>query len=1042
MQEIRRQVAERLATASAEEIQRLAEAYARVAYPARFAELIVAGRNIDSQTISGWPDAWALRDGRLDAVEATRDFAWEAHLRDDYEKAKASPLPLDGIVFLAANPKARCKPTQIERWKREFARLGLPAENVNILVGLTAIELLAEPALARARHDILRISPLAHKFSTIGWSDELEGLGTFVPTRQEYLEGLVHRPALADEVEQELVQRGWSLVLGRGASGKTVLAHAMACSRRYRERATYFYDLAKDETYDPSLSNQLASDLLTFGVPGGLFVVDNIHVNERCAQDFFDAWISMEQRPDLLLLAREVKRWKSNPSARKAFKPLTLIASRAEVIGVFRRIAARFLTNRDGVIPEPPADSIEEWVRIFGGNPGNPSVSVDLFSLSAAMQRRMPELLRGNWALAEFDARELVREEYLQPVSTGERRNLIRLALLPDDARMSEGALADRIEGFTASAKRGLVFEEPKGRDGRLFFRFVHAALGRLITEASGSSSNRLSEYLEISKLDIDAAYGLAADLLRERRVSEATTVVSSVLGQPDWIERFAGSLLKFSDAIGIALSLGIASAGKLDAVLDTSALSGVLSAGSIESQVAFLEFAETQGLRRTCGRAAHWMAWHAEVIAAGLGTCTLDVVANSLKRLSGDNCEYVNASLLKAIRANSRGLLDSLRITPLEKCAYCIEQFDAEGLGDLLLEFAANLMDESDLLVERALSARFHQLSPFLAALGRPAFRVLRAHLMDSLMQPQNVEKLVQRAYAEPLNSLPAILDIEPFGSTIAAAIDLQLWNEHRRQPYADTPSYYTALSRRFFGFGRSELMRVLAQNQIQGIKSPAWNTDHIHLPTLTHIVRQSELPQEETAEFIRRVVSEQWLKRQYTSAQAKGIVGALFSIISTCSEATYRTFHHAALNERVARELDRCGAAEAAGWLDALGLLGVYSTMGGDCQTFRADWPTDEVVAQLVSSVDAEQPDGRVSIAEFQLWLGLRQMAKLRPQPIRIDPNVGGRVLARLRGNLPYASPNGVTRRTLPWMEQCEAAGWLVVASDPVPDLPDSAP
>ena len=59
----------------------------------------------------------------------------------------------------------------------------------------------------------------------------------------------------------------------------------------------------------------------------------------------------------------------------------------------------------------PPADVLDRWLRLFGG---------DLLAFSAAVTRRAPRLVRGDFTLLAEDAREYISREYLDGLNSSE----------------------------------------------------------------------------------------------------------------------------------------------------------------------------------------------------------------------------------------------------------------------------------------------------------------------------------------------------------------------------------------------------------------------------------------------------------------------------------------------------------------------------------------------------------------------------------------------------------------------------------------------
>ena len=55
---------------------------------------------------------------------------------------------------------------------------------------------------------------------------------------------------------------------------------------------------------------------------------------------------------------------------------------------------------------EPPLKDLDRWVMTFGGDPISTDTTTDLIAFSAAVLKRLPELVNRTWTLTEKDADE------------------------------------------------------------------------------------------------------------------------------------------------------------------------------------------------------------------------------------------------------------------------------------------------------------------------------------------------------------------------------------------------------------------------------------------------------------------------------------------------------------------------------------------------------------------------------------------------------------------------------------------------------------
>lgn len=104
------------------------------------------------------------------------------------------------------------------------------------------------------------------------------------------------------------------------------------------------------------------------------------------------------------------------------------------------------------------------------------------------------------------------------------------------------------------------------------------------------------------------------------------------------------------------------------------------------------------------------------------------------------------------------------------------------------------------------------------------------------------------------------------------------------------------------------------------------------------------------------------------------------------TLESAQHGLFLRDALRERVTREIMRRESRDVESWTKTLSLLGAAAAIGFRIPRVNTDWPGS---AELEAILDLRQPEpGRTTIGHLQaqLWLGLREMARLRPNPVTV--------------------------------------------------------
>lgn len=245
--------------------QRLLECYVQLVYPQRFKNLVPHGRNSSDVTVKGWPDVYCLSsDGRMDVAEATHSPApaWLNHLEEDLEKAEAlGKGGLASFLFVAwsnepspltAHKGINPRYEKLMKYRDRRVALDIPPDRINFVFKKQLVRALTAPRFASVLKEVLGLPCHSLPFRLISQDPGIFGhtkrRNDFAPAREEYLSGLVHRPAIADEVERGLESAGWQWVRGRGAAGKTVLAIQIGLSYESRLQPAYYLDVAKIET--------------------------------------------------------------------------------------------------------------------------------------------------------------------------------------------------------------------------------------------------------------------------------------------------------------------------------------------------------------------------------------------------------------------------------------------------------------------------------------------------------------------------------------------------------------------------------------------------------------------------------------------------------------------------------------------------------------------------------------------------------------------------------------------------------------------------
>lgn len=921
------EIIDRLARLSVEDMQRVAEDYARIRYPQRFPRFDFRALSPEGKSRKGWPDAWVCLNDRKDGVEATGDKSKpsvEKHLREDLDKAIAHDPPLSGLIIVSGCPTVHLKDYEIADWRRRFITDAcIPADRLELVFGPGLVADLAHPEFARTRVEVLGIDDAPTYFKPVRarMGPDEGRLSDFIPSAEDYEKRRVYRPAAADEILAHLHQEGRALIRGIGASGKTVLAWLLGLEAAEQRRPAYYLDLARYPDSGDDLGNALIADLNRFAHPDTLFILDNCHLDEPLAKEVVLGWeeIYQDQRPRLLLVGRELRTSSGSAIDGLSIPTVPLRARQPEVRGVYRRLAERHLHGAEPT--EPPPEVLDDWVQSFGGNPSSPDTTTDLIAFSAAVLRRMQRLLDSEWTLTARDAADQVRETYLEKLSEGERQNLIRLCACQQiELALDDETLVDAGSGFSdCNRKFGLVFSDQAGAFGEYRrYRLAHAALGDLILTAANARAE----------------------------------VVAARLAAAAKFPHFGNAML------GRLLVLGLNDEAKqlgTRIIVDPSVLTML---GPLQYVYYF------------CVRASNF----------GIGLSA-------------------NIGCLLASTANRDRLTERALQTPL---------------GDL-----ANFL---------GYAARTKELKPVFVA------------LVEELAKPEKHRYLAAAMERQPLEAAVSILrsDVaDDLWAAVVADIDTERWEESRHIESAPKLDAFVAFQRVATQLGRPELSAAPALRLIRSSTPENWHQSTIGLHHLSHVLRCAHSASPTEIEiFLDRVATPDWVDGLLHSAPAGGLAGTILSFATTLEPDRRRWSQREALRQRISYEVGRISRYSPEFRAQALSLLGSAAALGVTVPTTQTEWPDTGAIAEILE-LRAPDPD-RTSIGplQVQLWLGLREMARLRVDPVTVSPRLASRIL-----DLWVATEEGeagdelaphvrnLNALMIHWLRRCKVAGWRLV-------------
>ena len=1046
-------------------MQRLAEDYARVRYPDRFPRFDFRAISKEGKSRPGWPDAFAsLEDGRVNALEATsekdRSKVWK-HLDQDVDKARKWKPTLAGLVFLSGQPDIQPSEDRLRRWRQKLVKAGLESEHIDLVFGGRLVQELAGPEFARTRLEVLGISDLPDWFELVRPKVPPNPLqAVFVPSPSEY-ERWVHWPQVAEDIHARLEVEGRALVYGVGASGKTVLAWSFATEWYDKRRPSYYLDLAGlgEQVFD--VGNGLEKDLFRFGHPSALFILDNIHLDEHLAAKLLVAWgaLDFSQRPCVLILGRELRGGRASPIAGLGVPPITLRARQAEVRGVYRRLVHRH-TGSD-TIPEPPSEVLDAWVDTFGGDPAFPDTTTDLIAFSAAVLKRMPDLLNQQWLLSEADAIDEIREAYLKKIpDSGEISNLMRLAALADcELALPEQALGDRRAAFDVSSRSlGLVFREEVGsRRQYVRYRFAHSALGRLFLEAAFEPIDQEAERFHIALAYPLLGVSICNSLAKAGLDAQAARILLALTEDPRRLltpVNLGYLLMAFRLMQRLKVPILADTGHRLTDPDNLERLTKCALVTPFDLLRAFLAYAENTeelegvfgALTSELGKAHNLEPLTKRALATPLGDLrALLTYAEKTEELEGvfgaltselgkvDNLEPLTKSALATPLGHLRGFL-----------AYAEKTEELEGVfGALTSELgkAPNL----EPLTKSALLTPLQDLQIFLeyAEKAKKLKRVFDA-VGAELAKKENVARLIEQFCRTTTGNVLRILSSDTCSdlwAKVLLGVDQAKWDHIQMHIALADPQAFVSFQAIVSAKGRPELAATPAHASIRFLSRQPWDRTEIGIHHVSHLIRCApDATESELRVLLDRVATPQWLDEQFSNmATTGGLAGSLDSLNNNLPSTLTARFIRSSLRYRVIRELRTNSRKEHGLWAEIISLLGAATAIGVRIGTVAADWPLPTDLSAILLLRAPSRDSTAIGHLQIQLWAGLREMVRLREDAVSVPPEYGDAVLDLWRAtvNREADQPRFPYRRKLDsamitWLECCQRNSWLLVKEE----------
>lgn len=170
--------------------------------------------------------------------------------------------------------------------------------------------------------------------------------------------------------------------------------------------------------------------------------------------------------------------------------------------------------------------------------------------------------------------------------------------------------------------------------------------------------------------------------------------------------------------------------------------------------------------------------------------------------------------------------------------------------------------------------------------------------------------------------------------------------------------------------------------------------------------------------------------------SATTGGLAGGVLALATTLEPDQHRWFQREALRERVRRELSLLRICDAESRAQALSLLGAAAAVGVLMPEMQADWPDTSGLAEVLKLRVPDMDRSAIGPLQLQLWLGLREMTRLRADSVTVAPALAEPILTiwqagdeRAAEHVPLPHVRHLHDTMIVWLRHCKADSWRLV-------------
>jgi len=379
----------------------------------------------------------------------------------------------------------------------------------------------------------------------------------------------------------------------------------------------------------------------------------------------------------------------------------------------------------------------------------------------------------------------------------------------------------------------------------------------------------------------------------------------------------------------------------------------------------------------------------------------------------------------------NLQTLSETALRTPLNHLASFLE-YAEDKLPEVYAALAKELTQPENLqtLSETALRTPLDHLASFLEY-AKGKLSILSKALNDRLAESEAVNTLAGVACHAPLDSLLKFIRTATVAPAVVSVIDRNEWDRFRLASGSEQPDYFSKLAETLRQLGRPELGEAPARALISAAEPQHWHAPGIGLNHLSNVMRLGRMAETEAVlRFLVRVATPAWLEEQYNKAPSYGIAAALFGLWGYHEGSVLDHFRVQALKKRVAAEMRYLSTLTPEYLSGAIQLLGCSALIGVCVDKTQMGWPNIDQIREVIHWTTPRNEMNTIGHIQIQLWLGLREMARLRPDRITVQAESGDHLLALWKNSTPYTDKQKLLNVwMIDWLEQCAESQWTLI-------------